>query len=131
MIKRDGPGVEEDDFNIKDDEKHRREKVFDWNMTPACGLRRRFNSTFVRFEPGPVIALWSGESGGHHRENRKAKSDGTYGQDRYIKIHKFNSKAFREGSNILGEREGRVMPLAPIGPGHLSHGPSHPRHEHR
>src|SRR5690606_2970900 len=53
----DRPRVEKDDFDVEDDEEHRREVVLDRETPAARRLRSGLDAALVRLELGPVLAL--------------------------------------------------------------------------
>src|SRR5690554_4587732 len=66
------PRVQEDDLDVEDDERHGGQVVLDRESPAAGGSRRRFDTAFVRVEPGAVVPLGPG----HGRER-----DGTDRED--------------------------------------------------
>src|SRR2546421_981395 len=56
-VEADGPGVEEDDLDVEDDEEHRRQVVLDGEAPAAGRLRGRLDTALVGVQLGPVVPL--------------------------------------------------------------------------
>src|SRR3954469_5474068 len=87
-VEGDGPGVEEDDLDVEDDEEHRRQVVLD-GEAPAAGRRGgRLDPALVGFEPGAVVPLRTDQRGHDHGEDRKACPEGSQYEDGRIRVHR-------------------------------------------
>src|SRR4051812_33267714 len=87
-VEGDGPGVEEDDLDVEDDEEHRRQEVLD-GETPATGRRRgRLDPALIGLKLGPVVPLWTDKRGHDHGEDRKACPEGSQYEDGRIRVHR-------------------------------------------
>src|SRR3954471_6799483 len=87
-VEGDGPGVEEDDLDVEDDEEHRRQVVLD-GEAPAAGRRGgRLDPALVGLELGPVVPLRTDQRGHDHGEDRKACPEGSQYEDGRISVHR-------------------------------------------
>jgi hypothetical protein len=61
VVERDRPRVEENDLDVENDEKHRRQVVLHRESAAADRLRSGLDAAFVRFQPGAVPAFRAGQ----------------------------------------------------------------------
>src|SRR5215217_8302462 len=57
-VVRDGPGIEEDDLDVEDDEEHRDQVVLDREAAAGERLVDRLDAALVGLQLGPVVAAW-------------------------------------------------------------------------
>src|SRR5215467_2127857 len=88
MIERDGPGIQEDDLDVEDDEQHRGEVVL--HGEPDSGrLASGLNAALVGLELGPVPPPRARERPRDQRENGEDRGQYSERDDRHVVAHRF------------------------------------------
>src|SRR5579859_7645655 len=85
LLVRDGVRIQEDDFDVEDDEQHRRQEVLDREPIRPEWLRRRLDTAFVEVEFGLVVAARADKRGDDHRERRERERECEQEHDRHVR----------------------------------------------